>query len=77
MSRSICLDPSALSPKEFEAYRHFLSQFDSFSEPRGGHVRFAEAAQFLRKWFPFEADKEDEVRSFFPSHNQELDQPHH
>ncbi|KAG0144829.1 hypothetical protein CROQUDRAFT_672155 [Cronartium quercuum f. sp. fusiforme G11] len=66
MSRSICLDSSALSPKEFEAYKDFITEFDTFSLPRGGHVRFAEAAQFLRKWYPFETDKEDEIRSFFP-----------
>ncbi|KAH9807874.1 hypothetical protein DFH28DRAFT_1088593 [Melampsora americana] len=66
MSRSISLHDSALSPQEFDAYQDFIIKFDQFSVPRGGQVRFAEAAEFLRKWFPFETEKEDEIRSFFP-----------
>ncbi|EGG12169.1 uncharacterized protein MELLADRAFT_89382 [Melampsora larici-populina 98AG31] len=65
-SRSISLHESALSPQEFETYRDFITKFDQFSLPRGGQVRFAEAAEFLRRWFPFETEKEDEIRSFFP-----------
>lgn len=65
-SRSISLHESALSPQEFDAYRDFIINFDQFSLPRGGQVRFAEAAEFLRRWFPFETEKEDEIRSFFP-----------
>ncbi|MBW0525071.1 hypothetical protein O181_064786 [Austropuccinia psidii MF-1] len=64
--RSICLDSSALSPKEFNSYKDFILDFNQFTSTRSGQLRFAEAAQFLRQYFPFETTKEDEIRSFFP-----------
>lgn len=62
-NRPVHLDISALSPAEYEAYREFIEEFERELERKGGQLRFAEAASLLRRWYDFDAEREDEVRT--------------
>ncbi|KAA1091793.1 hypothetical protein PGTUg99_009890 [Puccinia graminis f. sp. tritici] len=68
--RPINLDISALSPTEYQAYQPFITQFNHFTTNTHGKLRFAQAAEFLRRYYRFQTEREDEIRSFFPQEIQ-------
>ncbi|KNZ57759.1 hypothetical protein VP01_207g2 [Puccinia sorghi] len=70
MERNISLDQTALSPEEHNHYKPFINHFTQHTQNRDGKLRFAEAAHFLRKYYPFQTELEDEIRSFFPQEIQ-------